>query len=354
MLGVLLSMYSLFFLTPATPDQALRLIVRNRISIANPLPVAYIDRIKAVPGVRDVMIQQWFGGIYKDSRQPLNNFARFAIEPEKLFVMHPDLSISALQKRAFLRQQGSCILAWPLAARLGLHVGDRITLTGDIFHVTLNLLVAGVYDSPVDPEALYFHNRYLNESLRERPDFAIMLMVLADREQNVEPVARRIDALFGNSTARTKTEPEKGVQLSFLRYIGNLKLFLVALCASLALAALLVSANTVAMAVRERVPEVGILKAIGFSPAVVLWLIVGESALIAMLGGLIGFGCAAAIVGEIRRWPVMLVNLPRLGISPGMAVMGILLATLTGLLASLLPAWEASRRAIVDCLTFAD
>jgi putative ABC transport system permease protein len=354
MLGVLLSMYSFFFLTPASPDQALRLIVRNRISIANPLPVAYIKRIKTIPGVRDVMIQQWFGGTYKDSREPRNNFARFAAEPEKLFTMNPEFSISSLQKRAFLRQQDSCILTRTLAERLGLRVGDRITLTGNIFRVTLSLIVAGVYDSPADPEALYFHNRYLNQSLRERPDFAIMLLVLADSPEETEPVARRIDGMFSNSTTQTKTEAEKGLQLSFVRFLGNLKLFLVIICAALTGTAVLVSANTVAMGVRERMPEVGILKALGFSPGVVLWLIVGESMLMAMLGGLIGFMCADAIIGEIRRLPVMLVNLPRLAMSPAVAAMGILLATLVGLLASLAPAWEASKRAIVDCLSFAD
>jgi len=218
----------------------------------------------------------------------------------------------------------------------------------------LNLLVAGIYQNGAEPEALYFHNRYLNESLRERPDSAIMFLVLADREEDVEGVARRIDAQFRNRATRTKTEAERGLQLSFMRYLGNIKLFLLLVCASLTATAILVSANTVAMAVRERMAEVGILKAIGFSPGLVLWLIVGESMLIATIGGLIGFGCAQAIIGGIRQLPVMVVNLPQLETSPAMALVSIVLASLVGLLAAFIPAWEASRRGVVDCLSFAD
>jgi putative ABC transport system permease protein len=354
LLGVLMAMYSFFFLTPISANQALRLIVRNRISIANPLPVSYVERIAKVPGVRGVMIQQWFGGTYKDSSDPRNNFARFAIEPAKLLAMHPDFSISGPQRNAFLNNRDSCILAATLGRRLGLRVGDRISIAGGIFHVTLNLTVAGFYNSPADNEALYFDNRYLNESLRERPNFAIMLMVLADRLDHVEAISRNIDELFQDSAVRTKTEPEKALQVSFMRYIGNIKLFLFWACAALTATVLLVCANTTAMSVRERVPEVGILKALGFPPGVVLWLIIGESALLAVVGGLIGFLCAQAMVGEFRRVPMLVVNFAGLNISPGIAVLGILLAAIVGVLASIPPAWEASRRAVVDCLSFAD
>jgi putative ABC transport system permease protein len=169
-----MAVYSLFFLTPPNRAQALRLIVRNRTSIATPIPFSYMQRISAVPGVREVMIQQWFGGSYKDPRDPRNNFARFAVEPKKLFLLHPEFAIDSNQKRDFFQRQDACILARSLAERLKLRIGDHVSLEGDIFHVKLDLLVTGLYESSADNEALYFHNEFLNHSLCEKPDFAIM------------------------------------------------------------------------------------------------------------------------------------------------------------------------------------
>ena len=277
MLGVLAAMYILFYRTAPTGDQALRLIVRNRISFANPIPISYLNKVRALPGVREVMVQQWFGGTYKDPRDPSNNFARFAIEPAKLFLMHPDYSIPQSDREAFIARRDSCILGRPLAERLRLKTGDRLTLVGDIFPITLNLVVTGLYESATDNDGLYFHNQYLNESLRKAPDFTLMLMVLVDRVDLVNSVPRMIDAEFRNSAYRTKTETEKGFRLSFMEYVGNVKLFLVVVCASLTGIVLLVSANTMAMSVRERAVEVGVLKALGFSPFAIRLLIVGEA-----------------------------------------------------------------------------
>src|SRR5579884_462122 len=354
MLGVLMAMYSLFFLTPATADQALRLVTRNRISFTNTMPMAYEQRIRRVPGVREVMVYDFFGGTYKDSREAKNTFARFAVEPAKLFVVHPEYSIPEAQKTEFIRRRDACILGRPLAERLGLKIGDRVTLVGDIFRTDLNLLIVGIYDSVIDNQALFFSYDYLNESFHGRLDQAIMFLLIADSPASVGPVARTIDDMFRNSTVQTKTETEKGMQLSFLSYIGNVKLFLLAVCASLTGTVLLVSANTMAMSVRERVSEVGILKTLGFTPEVILWMIVGESMVLAMFGGGIGFGIAQGVISVLRKLPAVFINLTRLSISPGVAVLGLLLAALVGLLSSALPAWGASRRGIIDCLRLAD
>jgi putative ABC transport system permease protein len=164
MLGILAAMYRMFFLAPAAPDQALRLIVRNRISFANPIPLSYESRLQAVPGVRHVMKFQWFGGTYKDSRDPRNMFARFGVEADKLFLIHPEYSISPDELRDFQKQRNSCVLGRGLGARLGAKSGGHITLVGDIFPVTLDLIVRGFYDSARDNENLFFHYDYLNEA----------------------------------------------------------------------------------------------------------------------------------------------------------------------------------------------
>jgi len=353
-MGVLMAMYGLFFLTDPTPDQALRLIVRNRISFANPIPVFYAEKIKNVPGVREVMIQQWFGGTYKDARQSVNNFARFAIEPEKLFRLHPEYSISQSEAESFQRRRDSCILGRSLAERLGMKLGDRMTLLGDIFPARLNLVVAGFYESAIDDDALYFHNQYLRQSLRKFPDFAVMLMVMVDSLDSVAPVAQRIDSIFRNSTAQTRTETEKSFRLSFLSYVGNVKMFLFAVCASLAAMVLLLAANTMAMSVRERAHEVGILKALGFSPGAVLRMIAGEAMLLAALGGLIGLGGAEVLLCAIRSLPTMMVNLTGLSLSPRVAAAAMALAAACGLLAALPAAWRAARRSTIESLRQTD
>ncbi|HZU24023.1 MAG TPA: FtsX-like permease family protein [Bryobacteraceae bacterium] len=354
MLGVLMAMYTLFFLTPATPDQALRLITRNRISFTNTMPMAYEQRIRRIPGVREVMVYDFFGGTYKDSRDAKNTFARFAVEPSKLFIIHPEYSLPESQKEEFIKRRDACIIGRPLAERLGLKIGDRVALIGDIFRTDLDLLLVGIYDSEIDNQALFFSYDYLNESFHGRLDQAIMFMLMADNAASVGPVAHAIDDMFRNAPVQTKTETEKGMQLSFLSYIGNVQLFLIAVCASLTGTVLLVSANTMAMSVRERVAEVGILKTLGFTPDVILGMIVGESMLIAMCGGVFGFAIAQAVIGVLRRLPVLFVNLTHLSISPGVALMGVLLAALVGLLSSALPAWGASRRGIIECLRLAD
>jgi putative ABC transport system permease protein len=354
MLGVLMAMYTLFFLTPATADQALRLVTRNRISFTNTMPMGYEQRIRRMPGVREVTVYDFFGGTYKDSRDTKNTFARFAIEPAKLFVIHPEYSIPEVQKAEFIRRRDACIIGRPLADRLNLKVGDRISLVGDIFRTDLNLLLVGIYDSEVDNQGLFFSYDYLNESFHGKLDQAIMFLTICDSPASVGPVARAIDDMFRNAPVQTKTETEKGMQLSFLSYIGNVQLFLLAVCASLTGTVLLVSANTMAMSVRERVPEVGILKTLGFTREVILWMIVGESMIIAMFGGALGFGIAQGVIAVLRKLPVMFINLTHLSISPGVALAGVLLAAMVGLLSSVVPAWGASRRGIIDCLRLAD
>jgi putative ABC transport system permease protein len=354
MMGVLMAMYSLFFLAEPAQDQALRLIVRNRISFANPLPVSYLDKIKSVPGVREVMIQQWFGGTYKDARQPGNNFARFAIEPAKLFHLHPEYAIASWQVTNFLRRPDSCIIGRALAERLGMKLGDRVTLLGDIFPARLDLVVAGVYESAIDNEVMYFHNQYLKESLRKKQDYAIMFMVMVDDTDSVTPVAHRIDELFRNSTVQTKTETEKAFRLSFLSYVGNIKLFLFAVCASLAGTVLLVATNSITISVRERTVEIGIMKALGFSANTVLCLIAGEAMLMAVLGGFFGMCGAEVLMAAMRNLPMVMVSLTTISISPGIMALELLLAAACGVVAAVPAAWRASRRPITECLAQAD
>lgn len=356
LLGLFMTVYYAFFVTAPPPGQALRLVARNRASIAGSLPRSYLDRIRQVPGVREATIFQWFGGIYKDRRDVKNKFARFAVEAGKLFVVHPEYRIPEENGRAFVRERTSCVLGRALAHRLNLRVGDRLTLIGDIFPIDrLDLVIRGIYDSEHDNDNLFFHYEYLTESLppgyRDRIG---MFTILAKDAESVPEVAAEIDHVFRNAPVETRTEGEKNFELGFLDYLGNVKLFLIGVCGALSFTLLLVSGNTMAMSVRERVREVGILRTLGFTPAHILGMIVGESASIALAGGLLGVALAAGLVEGMRRWPSQLIDLQSLSFRPEVAAASLILALLVGALSSLWPAWTVSRRPIVEALRFTD
>lgn len=355
LLGVLLAVYHAFFFTEATAEQAERLITRNRVSLANPMPVAYLPRVKQVPGVHEVMVSQWFGGVYKDSRDPANFFARFAAEADKLFTVYSEIKLPEAERAAFLRDRTGCIVGRKTALRHNLKVGDRVTIVGDIFPVTLELTVRGIYDRERDDQSLYFHYEYLDESLtpERRGNVGVFVVRLA-RAEDANAVAKGIDDLFRNSPVQTKTETEQAFQLSFLAFLGNVKLILLSICAAVTFTILLVSGNTMAMSVRERVREVGVLKTIGFTPREVLTLLVGEAIVIALVGGAVGLALAAGLCALLRQAPSGFANLSTIAVPPSVAALCLAVAALIGLVSSLVPAWGAARQSIIDALKFTD
>ena len=351
-------MYNIFFVNAPTATQALRLIVRNRISIANSMPASYEQRIRQVKGVREVSVFQFFGGIYKDSRDMKNYFARFAVEPDKFFVVSPHYVIADEQKQAFVRERTACIVGQRIAERLNFHLGDRIVLVGDIFPVTLEFTVRGFYDNLNDDGALLFNYEYLREAMKQRHnsqlDQVSMYMLIANSAEAVPGIIETVDDMFANSPAETKTETERAFALGFLSYLGDVKLMLLSVCGALTFTILLVSANTMAMSVRERVREVGILKTLGYSPRAVLGILLSESVLIALLGGILGLAIAGAITSALQRVPVMFISLRKLDVPVWVLAGCLLLAMIVGVVSSFFPAWNASRRPIVTCLRFTD
>ena len=154
LLGVLMAIYYAFYFTDATPSQALRLVVRNKISLAVPMPLFYRDKIRQVAGVREVAPYQWFGGVYKDRRDPKNMFPRFAVEPDKILTVRGEMVVPEDQRKAFIQERTACLIGRGLADKLNLHLGDRIHLEGDIFPINLELTVRAIYDAPENNEVL--------------------------------------------------------------------------------------------------------------------------------------------------------------------------------------------------------
>lgn len=354
LLGFLMAIYHSFYFSEPSKEQSLRLITRNKVSLANPLFMSYLPKIKSVPGVEEAMVYQWFGGTYKDNK-PENFFARFGIEPAKLFTVFSEMQMSDEQKKAFLSERTACILGEKAATRLNLKPGDRITIVGDIFPVKLEFTLRGIYTAPADVENLFFNYEYLNEALGQgRKDTVGTFVIRMDSPDHANAIAKGIDDQFRNSTQQTKTETEKAFQLSFLAFLGNVKAFLMSICAAVTFTILLVTGNTMAMSVRERVKEVGILKTLGFTPGLILALLVGEAMVISLIGGALGIGLATLLCAAIRSMPSTFADMSQLAILPPIAALGVAISLVIGLISSLIPAFSASRRPILEALRVND
>jgi putative ABC transport system permease protein len=358
LLAVLMALYRALFLSaPATPGQALRLVVHHRVSLTQDLPLSYEKKIAAIPGVKDVTSLRWFGGTYKDARDPRNNFAQFGIEPAHLFNVYPEFSMPQDQIAAFERQKTACIASRALATKLGWKIGERITLGGTLMPVTLELTLVGIFDDPGDTEVLYFNRDYLADSLPAtdpRHDMVQQYYAETDSENDVTSVASAIDGAFAESPAPTRTENEHAFMLSFVSFVGNVKVFLLAIGGAVTFSILLVSANTISMSVRERIHEVGILKTLGFSSSEVLGMILSESAFIGLAGGIAGCAIAVALSMAIAQaahhGSAFVQSLRSFSMTPLSAALTILAALAISALSALAPAISAARSPIVESL----
>src|ERR1039458_2172202 len=186
LLGVMVATFHAFYLSDPTPQQALRLVARNRISYTVSMPLSYQAEIQHVPGVREVMVSQWFGGVYKDARDPKNQFPRYGVEPGKLFTIFGEYHIPEDEEKAFEHDRTGCVIGRDLANTFHFKVGDRINMTGDIFPGEYEFMVRGIFDSPRASDEMYFDKEYLEQSMPERrrgnEDAADHELVLAGKD----------------------------------------------------------------------------------------------------------------------------------------------------------------------------
>jgi putative ABC transport system permease protein len=356
LLGVMMTMYNAFYLSEPQADEALRLVVRNRVSLTVPVPLSYMSRIKQIPGVQEAMVGNWFGGTYKDNRDPKNMFARFAVEPEKLFTVYGEMRIPEEEKKAFIRDRAGCIIGRDVANNHNLKVGDRLPIVGDIYPGNYEFTIQGIFDWPRNSEVMYFNKEYIEQTLPVgRRGNVGLYYVRIDDPQNGARISTAIDNEFRNSTAETKTETEQAFTVGFLSLLGNVKMFLIAISGAVTFTILLVSSNTMAMSVRERVREVGVLKTLGFAPGEILGLILGEALSISIAGGLIGYLISTGLMQMIAKTPGIGGFLPTLPlIQPAVAAACMATAAFVGVMSALVPAMGASRMPIVQALRTTD
>ncbi len=274
----------------------LRLVSRHAVSLGFVIPMAHLQKIKTVPGVKEAMPFNWFGGIYKDER---NFFANFAVDARKLHEVVPELKMSDADWQAFINDRQGAMVGAKLVKLYGFTPGQRVTLKSPIYNQSVEFIIRGVYTGS-DEKTLYFHYDYINELLPAwAKDQASTFSILANTAEDVPRVSQAIGSMFANTDAPTKTETEREFALSFQTMMGGVKQFLYGIMAAITFSLLLVMGNTMAMTVRERTKEVGTLKAIGFQRGTITALFLGEALTLACIGAAIGVGAAALIFRSI-------------------------------------------------------
>jgi len=347
LLTLMMAIWHAFYLDQGSAESAQRLVVRHRVSLTFSLPGFYREKIRSIPGVVSVVPVSWFGGIYKDDK-PENFFAQFGTDPDEFFKVYRDFKMPADQLTAWQRDRQGVIVDSTLAQKYGWKLGDRIVLQGTIYPVNLELNIRGIFSTYPDDKSVYFNTKYLEESVSWFKGQAGTFSVLAASPGDVSKITTAIDDMFRNSPQPTKAESEKAFGLEFVAMLGNVKAFILSICGAVVFATLLVSANTMAMSIRERTREVAVLKTLGFTRQTVLGLFVGEAVALALAGGFMGSVIAYVFIILMGRSPYF--TFYNLKVTPGMWIVAMMIAGLVGFLSALLPSYNASRTSIVEGL----
>ncbi|MEY2408368.1 MAG: putative transport system permease protein, partial [Verrucomicrobiota bacterium] len=278
-----------FTVPPEDIGSALRVIARSKISIANLLPARQRQIIERIPGVEAVSPFTWFGGKFKGDKEMM--FAQFAMDPKVLPILSPEFHVTRAEYDAWASNRTACIVGRLTAEKRNIKVGDRITLTSIIYPCTLELTVAGIYSGTADDRNMLFHHKYLDEAGGADGQVGTWWIKVRSIEE-MQPVTSAINKAFENTSAEVRAETERAFQLSFVSMMGDMTVFIGWICVAVGLALLFVTASTMSMAIRERMRELAILKAIGFQLRDLLGFILAESLGLAAAGGLVGVGGA--------------------------------------------------------------
>jgi putative ABC transport system permease protein len=339
-----------------------RLITRHAVGLTQQIPVTYQERIRAVPGVKRVAIANWFNGFLGMPPDYRNFFANFAIDPEEYLEMHPEFVLTPEERTAFFADRRGAVVGKELADKHGWKLGSTFQLESTIppYRVgkPFDFVVRGIYTADkvknpgTDLTMMFFHFKYLYEATGQRVGVGTYSLQIEDPDK-APAVAKAIDALFENSEAQTKTETEAQFIASFFALAGNLALLLNLIGTAVAFTILLVTANTMSMAVRERRKEIAVLKTLGFSSGLVMMLILGEALLIGLLGGGLGLLLGGGMIGAMPQMPMigdLVRGFPNFGMTWPVASLGLGFALFLSLAAGLVPAVTAFRARITDML----
>jgi len=331
-----------------------RLVVTHRQGLTSLLPVAHLDKLRTIEGVKAATQMSWFGGKYKDDRLA---FTQFAVDANAMMNVHDELKLPPDQLSNWQRDAGGCVVGKRIAHHRGWKLGDKIVLKGTFYDVDLELTVDGIYDGSetADLDMLWFHWTYLDESLKAKDSPTagqIGIVVLkTDSAEALPEVARRIESRFTSSDAPVRAMTEQAFQQMFGEMVGNVQAFIRNTAMAVVFSLVCVAANAMAMSLRERTREIAVLKAIGFQRGTILRLVLGEALAIALLGGFLGaLGAKLGVLALVRfadlsRFPLPGINVFHIPWITALYALG--LSAAIGLASGLVPAWRAASVSVV-------
>lgn len=331
---------------------SLRVIVRNKVSLAQPLPARQLQTVERIPGVAAVTPFTFYGGLYKGDEK-FTSFAQFAVDPPRTLALISDAKVPREQLEAWMSNRTSCIVGRLTAERYGLKIGDRMKFTGQIYPCDLELTIVGTYYGTADDRNVLFHHKYLDESLGN-PGTVGTWWVRAASIEEAPMVSDRINKAFANSSAEVRAESERAFVLGFVSMWANIKTLIGGISIVVVFALLLVTVSTMSMAIRERFRELAILKALGFRRRELFAFILAESFGLAMLGAVFGAGGAWALsrLVDVQKFSQGLFVV--LEVTPRMMGLAFGVAALLGLLAALAPMINVARTTVVQGLKTLD
>lgn len=329
-----------------------RLIVRNKVSIIQLLPESYQARMDRIPGVDFATHQTWFGGIYQD---PKNFFMQNPVVPQEFLKMFPEIILPPAEKEAWLKTRTGAIVGRKTAERFHWKIGDKVPIRSTIWaradgNMTWTFDIVGIFDGReknTDTTPLFFRYDYFDEARQQGKGLVGWYTIRVKDPAQAAEVAKRVDAEFENSSAETKTEPEGAFVQAWANQIGNIALIVAAILGAVFFTILLVTGNTMAQSVRERTGELGVLKAIGFTNAQIVALVLAESCLLTVLGGVIGLGLAWAFIarGDPTGGLLPLFYFPVRNVLLGLGI-----SVALGIVTGTFPSLQAVRLRVADAL----
>ena len=351
LLVTLLTLQRELTVPPESEGASLRIIARNKVSLAQPLPARQLSIVEKIPGVVAVSPFTFFGGLFRDEQ--MTSFAQFAVDPVRFRDLLVEGRVSDGSYDDFIRERTACFVGADTMKRYGLKVGDRMKFTGTFYPVDLDLRIAAVFSGTVDDRGVFFHHKLLDELTGDPGTVGTWYLRVASADVANDVIAR-VNRAFENSAAEVRAETERAFQMGFISMLGNVKVLTLSISAVVVFTLMLVTVSTMSMAIRERFRELAILKALGFRRRELFGFILAESFGLAALGALVGIGGAWALWTFADLQEMTGGILVYFEVTPRIMATGAVVAAVLGIMAAIAPSVAVARTSVVDGLRTLD
>ena len=351
LLVTLLTLQRELTIPPESEAASLRIIARNKVSLAQPLPAKQLAVIERIPGIVAVTPFTFFGGNFRD--ETVTSFAQFAVDPKRFQGLLVEGKIVDGTYDGFVADRNSCLVGADTMNRYGLKIGDRMRFTGTFFPVDLDLKIAAVFQGTVDDRGVFFHHKLLDELNGDPGTVGTWYMRVESAEVSNEVIAR-VNAAFENTAAEVRAETERAFQMGFVSMLGNVKMLVMLISGAVVFTLMLVTISTMSMAIRERFRELAVLKALGFQRRELFAFILAESFGLAVVGAMVGIGGAWALWTHLDLQKLTNGFLLYFEVTPRIMAWGAAVAAVMGLVSAIPPAVETARMSVTEGLKTLD